>query len=106
MPKYASSKHTEEEYEEWLGRMDISIEGQSDIELFQQELQDQISNFTVNMVSSLWEAQQRETRYEEHGINAVTVRYSWGSEVRYGIQGMSGLWGFEAIQQIRQSEEW
>lgn len=97
---------TPEDYEEWLGRLDIPIENTTDIETFQDYLRDELGITGAAQVASLWEAQGKETSYEEHGIHAVRIEYSWGVEVRYGIQGMPGLWGWESVQKIRAGEEW
>jgi len=42
----------------------------------------------------------------EHGIHGVTIHYPWGVEVRYGIQGLPGLWGLDKVREIMEEEEW
>lgn len=97
---------TQEDYEEWLGRLDIPIEATADIETFQDYLRDELGISLPQQVSVLWESQVRESSYEEHGIHAVVVEYPWGKQLRYGIQGMAGLWGWSTVQAIRAEEEW
>lgn len=96
----------DEKVADWLQRMDIPIEAQVTIEAFKQYLKDEFSWYTDAQTEVLIEAFKAETSVEEHGIRAVTVTYRWGIELRYGVQGMPGLWGWESVQEIREGEGW
>jgi hypothetical protein len=101
-----AGRSKEEEYEEWLGRLDIPIESQDTIDHLRDYLKDELGITGDSQVEALWGAVQHETDFGEHGIKQVRVEYPWGVEVRYGIQGMSGLWGWATVQEIREGEEW
>lgn len=100
------SETSEEEIAEWLGRLEEEESLPEEITEFRDTLSSELYGYNDNQVDALWSAKQDETSYEEHGIRAVIVRYPWGSQVRYGIQGMSGLWGFESAQAVREGEGW
>ncbi len=96
----------EEEYAEWLGRLEEEESLPDEITEFRDVLSSELYGFSDKQINALWRAKGAEVSYEEHSIRAVTVRYPWGSEVRYGVQGMSGLWGWETVQNIREGEGW
>lgn len=96
----------EEAYEEWLGRMDINLEDYDTIEQLKDRLTAEIGEPTDAQLEMLWAQKPRTEVYSEHGIRAITIEYPWGTELRYGIQGMPGLWGWSAVQEIREGEEW
>lgn len=96
----------EKEYEEWLGRLDIPIEAQADIDTFRKHLAEELGITTDAQVEALWGALDVTSTFAAHGVKQVRVDYSWGVEVRYGIQGMSGLWGWDALQEVRAGEGW
>lgn len=101
-----SPKHTDEEYEDTLARLDIGIENQVDKDTFLKYLKDELGITNPAFADSLWTASGTVADWAEHGIHGVTITYPWGREVRYGVQGMSGLWGWASIQVIRAGEEW
>jgi hypothetical protein len=105
-PKYSSAKASQEEYEEWLGRIEEEEPLSEDRELFQETLRSELYGLNDEQIEALWGVKQLQTDYSEHGIRALIVRYPWGSEIRYGIQGVSGLWGWESVQAFREEEEW
>lgn len=96
----------EEEIADWLGRLEEEESLPEEITTFRDTLKGDLYEYTDAQVDALWEAKKSETSYEEHGIRAVPVRYSWGTELRYGIQGMAGLWSWESVQSIREAEGW
>lgn len=97
---------TDEEIEEWLGRLDIPIEAERDIETFRKHLADELGITGDAQVEALWRVVPTTAEYAEHGIRQVRIDYPWGVEVRYGVQGLPGLWGWERVQEIRAAEEW
>jgi len=101
----AAEKSKEEEYEEWLGRLDIPIEAQADKETLRQYLRDELGITYDAQVDALWDATGKHIDLEEMGIRAVRIEYPWGVEIRYGIQGLPGLWGYDAVKQIMEEEE-
>lgn len=96
----------EEQYEEWLGRLDIPIDQQADIDTFRKYLADELGIISDAQVEALWSTVGTTADYGEHGIRQVRIDYPWGVEVRYGVQGLPGLWGWERVQEIRTEEEW
>lgn len=101
----------EEEIAEWLGRLEEEESLPDEITEFKRVLTDELMSVTGEphteaQIEALWNAKGVEVSFEEHGIRAVTVRYPWGAELRYGIQGVAGLWGWESVQAIRSAEEW
>jgi len=98
-------KTPEERYQEWLERLEIPIEETTEYEQFQKYLKEELG-LTDVQINALWEATGY--RYEVlagAGIRAVTVVYPWGREVRYGITGAPGLWGFTRMKEILAERE-
>lgn len=99
-----SLKTTEERYQEWLERLEIPIEETAVYEQFQKYLRDELE-FNDAQIDALWEATHY--RYEdlaEIGISPITYTYKTGPragerEVRYGIAGVPGLWGYRAMKE-------
>ncbi|MBU0791798.1 MAG: hypothetical protein KKC55_15210 [Gammaproteobacteria bacterium] len=89
----------EEQYQEWLDRLEIPIEEQSTIEDFQEYLKAEFL-FGDAQVEALSGAFSVERDFEKVGIHAVTVTYPWGKDLRYGISGAPGLWGFESAMRF------
>lgn len=106
MPQISTEGTTDEEIEEWLGRLEETELLPSEYNLFQSTLKGELYGFSDRQIEVLWAAKGVEADYAEHGIRSLIVRYPWGSEIRYGIQGMSGLWGFKTIQELRSGEDW
>lgn len=106
MPRVSTEGTTDEEIEEWLGRIEEAELLPEDKEIFRQTLESELYGYNDAQIEALWISKQNQADYSEHGIRALIVRYPWGSEIRYGIQGISGLWGWESVQSIREEEEW
>lgn len=113
MPRTRGTPATQEEYEEWLGRLEEEAPLPDDYETFVKVLSGELRmpdgstlNYNDAQIETLWELKQGDVEYDEHGVTAVLVRYPWGAEMRYGIQGLSGLFGWERLQEIRAEEEW
>lgn len=96
----------QEKYEEWLARLDIPLEDTLDIERFREYLIDELGITGDLQLEALESVRQAPQAYAEHRIEAITVEYPWGKEVRYAIQGLAGLWGWESVQRIRAEEAW
>lgn len=101
----AKDETTDEEIEEWLGRLDIPIEKQTSKEVFREYLKDELGIIGDKQVDALWSGVEIQTDLAEHGIKGVTVPFPWGAERRYGIQGLPGLWGWESVKTIMEEEE-
>jgi len=101
-----SPKHTEESYEDTLVRLDIPIDAQSDKRTFLKYLEEELGITNPDFAEVMWGSVEPVTSLAEHGIHGVTITYTWGREVRYGVQGMPGLWSWESVQAIRAGEEW
>jgi hypothetical protein len=85
--------------------MEIPLEAQSDIEVFKDWLKDQLTEPTAAQVDALWSAIDVSDTLGDYGIHGVRIDYPWGVEVRYGIQGLPGLWGWAAVQEVISSEK-
>lgn len=101
-----SPKHTDEEYEDTLARLDIPIDNQVDQRTFLKYLEEELGITNPDFATSLWEASDIVKTFAEHDIHGVSITYPWGVEVRYGVQGMSGLWSLESVKGIRTGEGW
>jgi len=101
----AEARSKEQEYEEWLGRLDIPVEKTEDIELFKEYLRDELGITGNLQIDALWNAVEMQKDLSDFGIRGVTITYPWGQERRYGIQGIPGLWGWESVRQILEAEE-
>jgi len=113
MPRVRSSPATQEEYEEWLGRLEEEEPLPGDYDEFVRMLRGQLQmadgsrlDYTDAQIEKLWEMKGTEERYAEHGIRGINIRYPWGVERRYGIQGLSGLFGWAMVQEIMGEEAW
>ena len=113
MPRVRSSPATQEEYEEWLGRLEEEEPLPEDYDTFQRMLRGELQmpdgsllSYTDAQIAKLWEMKGTEVDYAEHGIKGINIKYPWGVERRYGIQGLSGLFGWERVQEIRGEEGW
>lgn len=99
--------HTpDEKIADWLQRMDVPLEDKATIEAFKTYLEEEFGWYTDAQKEALTSALRIETSFEEHGIRPVTITYPWGKELRYGVQGMPGLWSWESVQAIMEGEEW
>ena len=96
----------EEDLIAWLERTEEELGFDETLTALQQGLKDTLHITTDAQLEGLRQASGLETGLAEHGIHAVTVTYPWGKELRYGIQGMPGLWGYASVQQIREGEDW
>lgn len=91
---------------DWLERLDVPEADMQTIDTLRDYLTHTFPDYTDAQIEALVGASDIGTTLEEHGITPVSIRYPWGTELRYGIQGAAGLWGYEAVQQIREEEEW
>lgn len=104
----------EDRYEDFLNRLDLPIEAWEDKERLREALVDILgSEPTDAQVEALWETMETERAskwdepwLEEHGVSTVPVSYPWGTQIRYAIQGLPGLWSRETIEMLREEEGW
>jgi len=97
----------DEELEEILGRLDIPIEAEESVEalteylatIFDQRTPAQIDAFP-HIVERIWEGLDRTQDMAEQGIRRIQIEYPWGKELRYAIQGLPGLWGYQKMREI------
>jgi len=101
-----SPRSPEERYIDWLNRMDIPIEQQTDIETLRKYLSDEFSITKDAQVTALWGATKVSDLLADYGIYYVGVRENWGINPRFAVQGLAGLWNWESIQGIIAAEEY
>lgn len=105
-PAIRTSSVSDEEYEEWLGRLEEEEMLPDEYNLFQETLKSELYGYNDAQIDALWEHKQTFDVYAEHGIQPLGTREDWGYYQRYAVQGMIGLWGYDSIQQIREEEGW
>ena len=88
---------SEERYIEWLERLEIPIEESATIEALQVYLEQEMVP-SPEQIAALFSA--TEFKYEvlaAEGIRPVYITYPWGKELRFGVKGHPGLWGYESV---------
>jgi hypothetical protein len=113
MPRATTRQATDEEYEEWLGRLEEEEPLPDDYDSFVRMLRGELQmadgsrlDYNDTQIDKLWELKGNKADYEEHGISSVVVHYAWGNELRFGVQGLQGLFGWQRVQEIRSEEGW
>lgn len=113
MPRISATETTDEEIEEWLGRLEEKSPLPENYDDFVRILRGEIEaatgvtyDFNDTQIQLLWDAKGSEVVYSEHGIHGVIIHYPWGVEIRYGIKGKAGLWGWESVQEFGREEGW
>ena len=94
------------EFEEWLRAVEIPVEDTATRRLYLTYLEEEIGikGGSLDIAAGVYERDL--IRLAEHGIRGIIIEYPWGRQIRYGIQGMPGLWGWASVQRIREAEEW
>jgi hypothetical protein len=100
----APDETPEEELEEFLARLESEERAPDDPEKFKEWLKAQLGDYSEAQHDALWAMRHEEATMEDIGINPVIVTYPWGRELRFGVQGLPGLWGWEAVQEIMAEE--
>lgn len=90
----------EERYQEWLERMEIPVYCQEDIETFKEYLREEFGITRESQIEALWSAVDIERTLRDYGIRPVLVEYPWGEELRYGVKGKPGLWGWRSVREM------
>ena len=105
MPRVRGEPASQEEYEEWLGRLEEEEALPYDYDTFQKMLKGELDmpdgsriNYNDSQIDKLWEMKGVEANLDELGIHGVNITYPWGNERRYGIEGLQGLFGWETVQ--------
>ena len=96
---------SEERYIEWLERLEIPIEDSATITALQEYLESLMVP-TPEQIAALWGA--AEFKYDvlaAEGIRPLYITYPWGKELRFGVAGRPGLWGYESVQGFLAEEE-
>jgi hypothetical protein len=69
-------------------------------------LADELGRAPGGLTDAVWSALPTEKLFTDHGIRSVGFKHAWGTESRWGIQGMPGLWSYDVVEAIREEEEW
>jgi hypothetical protein len=94
------------DFEDWLRSTEIPIEDTTDIETYRTYLEEELGIHGGSLDVATEVFRRDITQLSEHGIRGIQIEYPWGRDVRYGVQGLRGLFGWESIQRIREAEEW
>ena len=98
---------TEERIQELLARLDLPVEDTTTRDTLREALIRELGfEPSEYMLDKAWEGVQ--FTYEnlaEAGIHSVIIEYPWGREVRYGVAGQPGLWGYESAKEWYQVYE-
>ena len=94
------------EFEEWLRAVEIPVEDTATRERYLTYLEEELGLRGGSLDIARYTYERDVVSLPEHGIRAIPIKYPWGKTVRYGIQGMPGLWGWASVQRIREAEEW
>ena len=95
----------EEDLVAWLERTEEALGYDETIDALQRGLMETLGISSNAQLDGLRHAAGLEDTLADHGIHAVLVEYSWGRDLRYGVQGLPGLWGWERMQEIMSEEE-
>jgi len=113
MPRARGVPASQEEYEEWLGRLEEEEPLPDEYDNFVRTLRGQLQmadgsrlDYNDAQIEKLWEMKQVEADYAAHGIKGIGIREAWGKGMRYGIQGLQGLFGWQRVQEVRSEEGW
>jgi len=94
-----------ERYLEWLERMEVPIEATATIERFQEWLAGQIEvppeEWRPGAPQDVFQAVI--VRYEQLaplGVRPVRVKFPWGWQLRWGVKGYPGLWGWRRMMEL------
>jgi len=112
MPRISTEGTTDEEIAEWLGRLEENDLLPSDYGTFQKMLKGELDmpdgskvNYNDAQIEALWAGKGIEQDFADSGIRGINIKYPWGTERRYGIQGLQGLFGWERVQEIMSAEQ-
>lgn len=113
MVRVKGVRASDEEYEEWLGRLEEEEPLPNDWDTFQAMLKGELLykdgtrlDYTDTQIAELWKTKGGEPPYEDYGVKQVTVHYTWGTELRYTLQGAPGLWSWESAIQYMEGQGW
>jgi len=88
---------SEERYIEWLERLEIPIEETATIEALQQTLENLMVPTPEQIAALYGAAEFKYSVLAAEGMRPVYITYPWGKELRFGVKGRPGLWGYESV---------
>lgn len=97
---------SEENYIEWLERLEIDVEDTTTIDALKDKLERDLFMPSDEQLDALWSTVG--LKFEEmapKGIHPVLVEFEWGSQVRFGVEGRPGLWGWASVKAFMEEEE-
>lgn len=92
---------------EWLERLDIPVEETATVERLTRYLIDELGYGDAQIDALIEAADFTYIDLASVGIHPFTIKFPWGKDVRYGITGAPGAWGFEHMMEFyyRRKEE-
>ena len=94
------------EFEEWLRAKEVPVEDTATRERYLTYLEEELGLRGGSLDVARYTYERDRAKLSEYRIRGLLVRYPWGTQVRYGVQGLPGLWSWESVQRIREAEEW
>lgn len=97
----------EERYQEWLERLEIPIEETATVARLTDYLFDTLGYSDLQIDAIVDAVDFRDIELADVGIHPFTIEFPWGKQIRYGIEGLPGAWGFTRMREIyeRRKEE-
>jgi len=99
-------KTPEEDILALVDRFETDLRSARTKEELKQMLADELGREPAGLTDALWDLLPTEALYAAHGIRSIGFKHAWGTESRWGIQGMPGLWSYDVVEAIREEEEW
>lgn len=114
MPRAVNARVSDEEYEEWLGRLEDEAELPDNYDEFYRVLSGQVEaaaglryDYNNNQIKELWNFKEASAdRFTDYGITEKIYHFAWGNEVRYTIEGFKGAFGYKRMKEIWDELKW
>ncbi len=90
----------EEKYMEWLERLEISVEDTSTLTKLTDYLVTELGYSDSQVDAIVGAVDFRDVDLADVGIHPFTIEFEWGKQIRYGIEGLPGAWGYSKMREV------
>ncbi len=90
----------EAKYQEWLERLEIPVEDTATQETLVKYLIEELGYSDSQIDAIVGAVDFRDVDLADVGIHPFTIEFEWGKQIRYGIEGMAGAWGYTRMREI------